>query len=473
MNSPIMKLFGFVVALFALLIVFTSRWTVFESKALQNNPLNVRTLLDELKIKRGEIIADDGTALARSVRAKGGIWGRTYPTASLFSQAVGYSIASLGESAGLEQSYSSELRGAPTGVSSIFGQLSPNPVGDDVYTTLDPAAQRLAQQLLAGRAGAVVALNPQNGAIKAMYANPGYNDNNVPAALKGLNGQTVLGRALQGRYPPGSTFKVVTAAAALDTGRFTPTSLFNGNSPQTVSGVPLQNDGNASYGQVTLTDALTYSINTVFGPLGVTLGRQTMETYMKRFGFYSVPPLDFPPGEMIASGERDARGRLLLPTSDQVDIGRMAIGQDKLEVTPMQMAMVASAVADRGTLMAPHFASRVVNQDGQTVETIKPTVYSQVMKPSTADELKQMMTKVVEEGTGTAANLQGVQVAGKTGTATIATNIDDPWFIGLAPVADPKVVVAVVLEHIPNGFGGVYAAPIAAQIIKLLLAEHQ
>jgi peptidoglycan glycosyltransferase len=438
MNAPIMKLFGFVVALFALLIVFTSRWTVFESKALQNNPLNVRTLLDELKIKRGEIVADDGTVLAKSVPAKGGIWNRTYPTGSLFSQAVGYSIASLGEAAGLEQSYSSELRGAPTGVSSIFGQLSPNPVGDDVYTTLDPAAQRLAQQLLAGRPGAVVALNPQNGAIKAMYANPGYNDNNVPAALKGLNGQTVLGRALQGRYPPGSTFKVVTAAAALDTGRFTPTSTFNGNSPQTVSGVPLQNDGNASYGQVTLTDALTYSINTV-----------------------------------IASGERDANGHLLLPTSDQVDVGRMSIGQDKLEVTPLQMAMVASAVADHGTLMAPHFANRVVNQDGQTVETIKPTVYSQVMKSSTADELKQMMTKVVEEGTGQAANLQGVQVAGKTGTATVGTNIDDPWFIGLAPVANPKVVVAVVLEHIPNGFGGTYAAPIAAQIIKLLLAEHQ
>jgi peptidoglycan glycosyltransferase len=473
MNAPITKLFGFVVALFTLLIVFTSRWTVFESKALQNNPLNVRTLLDELKIKRGEIIADDGTVLAKSVPAKGGIWNRTYPTGSLFSQAVGYSIAALGESAGLEQSYSSELRGAPTGVSSIFGQLSPNPVGDDVYTTLDPAAQRLAEQLLAGRPGAVVALNPQNGAIKAMYANPGYNDNNVAAANKGLNGQSVLDDSLQGAYPPGSTFKIVTATAALDTGRFTPTSMFNGNSPQTVSGVPLQNDGNASYGQVTLTDALTYSINTVFGPLGVTLGRQTMETYMKRFGFYSVPPLDFPPGEMRASGEYLNPKTLLYPTDTRVDIGRMAIGQDKLEVTPLQMAMVASAVADHGTLMAPHFASRVVNQDGQTVETIKPTVYSQVMKPTTADELKQMMTRVVEEGTGTAANLQGVQVAGKTGTATVATNIDDPWFIGLAPVANPKVVVAVVLDHIPNGYGGVYAAPIAAQIIKLLLAEHQ
>ena len=134
-----------------------------------------------------------------------------------------------------------------------------------MYTTLDPGAQRLAQQLLAGRAGAVVALNPQNGAIKAMYANPGYNDNNAGGA-EGAERSDAFDRALQGRYPPGSTFKVVTAAAALDTGRATPTSTFNGNSPQTVSGVPLQNDGNASYGQVTLTDALTYSINTVFGP---------------------------------------------------------------------------------------------------------------------------------------------------------------------------------------------------------------
>jgi peptidoglycan glycosyltransferase len=223
---------------------------------------------------------------------------------------------------------------------------------------------------------------------------------------------------------------------------------------------------------VTLTQALTNSINTVFGPLGVTLGRQTMETYMKRFGFYSKPPLDYPPNQLQPSGEW-LGNKLLYPTNDHVDIGRMSIGQDKLGVTPLQMAMVAAAVANNGTLMAPHFASRVVNQVGQTVETIKPTVYSQVMKPSAAQALKQMMTKVVEEGTGQLANLQGIQVAGKTGTATVGTNIDDPWFIGLAPVADPKIVVAVVLEHIPNGFGGTYSAPIAAQIIKLLLAEHQ
>ncbi len=471
MNQPIMRLFLAIVVLFTLLVLFTSRWTVFDSKALQNNVLNKRTLIDEEKIKRGRILADDGTVLAKSVPAPGGIWNRTYPTGSLFAQAVGYSNLAFGEAAGLEESRGSELRGVQTGLSSIFGQVTSNRVGDDVYTTLDPPAQRLARQLLAGRVGSVVALNPRNGAIKVMYANPGYDNNNPSAA-----GTTRFNRSLQAFYPPGSTFKVVTAAAALDSGKYTPNSIINGKSPITVSGVPLQNDNNDNYGPVTLTKALTDSINTVWAQVGLALGRHTMQTYMHRFGFYSVPPLDYPPGEMHASGERTPRGKLLEPTNDQVDLGRMSIGQDKLEVTPMQMAMVASAVANGGTLMAPHFASRVVNQDGQVVETLKPQVYSHVMKPSSAAELNQMMQNVVEEGTGQMANLQGIKVAGKTGTASVGvvgSNIDDPWFIGFAPVDNPKVAVAVTLEHIPNGYGGTYAAPIAASIIKALLAEGQ
>jgi peptidoglycan glycosyltransferase len=166
----------------------------------------------------------------------------------------------------------------------------------------------------------------------------------------------------------------------------------------------------------------------------------------------------------------------LLPTNSAVDLGRMSIGQDKLAVTPLQMAMVTAAVANGGKLMVPHLTNRVVNQDGQTIETIKPQAYSQVMKPSTAQALTQMMTDVVEEGTGQAANLEGIRVAGKTGTASVGvvgSNIDDPWFIGFAPVDNPKVAVAVALEHIPNGYGGQYAAPIAASIIKQLLSEGQ
>ncbi len=470
MNNAITKLFVVVVVLFALLIGWTSRWTVFDASSLTTNPLNRRTLVDDLRIKRGRIFADDGTVLAKSVPAVSGTWKRTYPTGSLFAQPVGYLNAIEGQVAGLELSHESDLRGVQTGLSSIFGQLSPHPVGDDIYTSLDPTAQRLARQLLAGRTGAAVALNPQTGDVYVMYSNPTYNDN-APNATGA--GQSTFNRVTQSGYPPGSTFKIVTTTAAMDTGKYTPTSIIDGKSPLIVSGVPLENDGNTNWGPITLTTALTNSVNTVFAQVGESVGKQTMANYMKRFGFYSLPPLDYPPSEMVASGER-LGGKLLSPTSGLIDLGRMSIGQDKLEVTPLQMAMVAAAVANGGRLMSPRLVTKVVNQDGQTVRTVQPKLFHTVMKPSTAHELAQMMTDVVEEGTGTPAQLDGIHVAGKTGTAQVGptgSNLTDDWFIGFAPVENPKVVVAVVLESVPNGFGGTVAAPVAAQLIKTLLAE--
>ena len=238
MTTPIARLFGVIVVLFALLVAWTSRWTVFEASSLNNNPLNSRILIDELRIKRGRIVADDGAVLARSVPRAGGTWGRTYPTGPVFSQAVGYSIVALSRAAGLEQSRGDALRGLQTGLSSIFGQLSRQRVGDDVYTTLDPKAQQVAIQQLQGQAGSVVALNPRTGAIKVMYANPTYDNNNVTPQSHQFNNSTQAG------YPPGSTFKVVTATAAIDSGKYTPNSMVNGKSPITVSGVPLANDNN-------------------------------------------------------------------------------------------------------------------------------------------------------------------------------------------------------------------------------------
>ena len=351
MNAPIARLFGVVILLFALLVVFTSRWTVFQAASLNNNTLNVRTLLDELKIKRGRILAADGTVLAKSVPAAGGTWSRTYPTANLFAQPVGFSIAAKGEAAGLEESAGPDLRGVQTGLSSIFGQLSPRPVGDDVYTTLDPKGQRAAQQALAGMAGSVVALDPATGAVKVMYANPGYNDNDPPTKSTPTN--TTFNRVTQGAYAPGSTFKIVTATAAIDSGLYTPDSVINGNSPILVSGVPLANDGNKSWGPQTLTTAMTYSINTIFAQVAEHVGRPTMTEYMKRFGFYSKPPLDFPSFELNTSKPVAPNGHPYLPGSPNEDIGRIGIGEGGLQVTPLQMAMVASAVADGGTLMTP------------------------------------------------------------------------------------------------------------------------
>ncbi len=315
----------------------------------------------------------------------------------------------------------------------------------------------------------MVAIDPQTGAVKVMYANPTYDDNNLPPKGPGSE----FNNSTQSSYPPGSTFKVVTAAAALDSGKYTPNSVVNGNSPINVSGVPLANDGNQSWGNIDLTTALTYSVNTVWAQVAESLGRATMTNYMQRFGFYSKPPIDLPRSELNASQPYMSPGKPYPPGSPNEDIGRIGIGQGGLLVTPLQMAMVAAAVANGGTLMAPRLTDRVVDQTGRTVETIKPTVYSQVMKASTAQELTQMMTKVVEEGTGTAAQLPA-GVAGKTGTAEIGpagSGETQPWFIGFAPIQNPKIAVAVTIEKTQGGFGGTVAAPIAAQVIQTLLSE--
>ncbi|HEY6398827.1 MAG TPA: penicillin-binding protein 2 [Solirubrobacteraceae bacterium] len=475
MTTPIYRLFGLFVILFALLIVWTSRWTVFEATALQDNGLNKLNLAHQLLVKRGRILASDGTVLARSLPAKGGTWTRLYPTSSEFAQVVGYGIVLTGRYAGLESHYRHQIGGAPTGLASVFGPLSGNQLlGNDVYTSLDTKAQQVAIRDLAGRAGSVVALDPRTGEVLAMYANPSYDDNHitarcVPPACSQFNNSTQAG------WPPGSTFKVVTAVAAIDSGKFKPSSVVNGSSPKTISGIPLSNDNNQSFGNIDLTTALTYSVNTVWAQVAQTVGRDTMNQYMQRFGVYSKPPLDYPAGEINPSQPYStSTGRPLPPASPDEDLGRIGIGQGGLRVTPLQMAMVASAVANGGKLMAPHLVTRVVDPYGRTLETVGPNVYNQVMSASTAQQVTEMMRQVVKEGTGTAAALSGVDVAGKTGTATIGapgSNLTQPWFIGFAPAGSPKVAVAVTIERTQGQFGGQVAAPIARDIIQTLLAE--
>lgn len=473
MNRPIVRLFGLVVVMFAVLVGFTSRWTVFDAPALRANPLNRRGLLQAQRIRRGLIIAADGTVLARSVRQADGTYRRIYPAGGLFAAAVGYSYTNLGQ-AGLEQSFSDYLDGThATGLTSILDQLQGRrPQGDDVHSTLDPRAQRVALSDLGGRPGAVVALDPRTGAVRVFAAVPGYDPAGLNAArLAQLNtsgASPLLDRVTQSGYPPGSTFKVVTAIAALDSGRFTPSSTLNGDSPKTISGVPVQNDNNQSYGAISLTDALTFSVNTVWAQVGVQLGKATMRRYMRRLGFEAQPPLDLPSNELRASGEY-LGGRVRPATDPVFDVGRMAFGQDRLEVTPLQMAMVASTVADGGKLVAPHLLGRVLDPDGRTVSAPAPRVVRRVMSPQSAQQVGTMMTQVVKEGTGTAAALTGIPVAGKTGTAQTSTaGLSQVWFIAYAPVVNPRVAIAVTIERSP-GQGGTVAAPIARDVLQALL----
>jgi peptidoglycan glycosyltransferase len=480
-NKPIARLFSVVLVMFGLLVAFTSRWTVFEASALKANVLNRRPGLEQQYVQRGEIVAaDQTTVLAESQRRSDGIFQREYPFGALFAAPIGYYDPYNGR-AGLEAYRNGVLAGSPPQQSSITDQLSGKQTsGDEVVTTLDEHAQQVALAALGGRAGAVVAIVPSTGAISVFASSPSYDPNLVKthAGLAQVNAQPdspQFNRPTAAQYAPGSTFKVVTAIAAIDSGKYTPSSIINGNSPIVVSGQPLANDSNASYGKVTMSFALTNSINTVYAQIALGVGAPTLQTYMNRLGFYSKLPIDLPGGEVAVSGVRYPGRAGYLPLTAGADVGRVGIGEGGLEVTPLQMAMVAAAVANGGRLMVPHLTQAIVNPDGQTVQTIAPRLYSTVMKPSTAQQVGAMMDNVVNDGgTGTAAAIAGVRVAGKTGTAQDCTNpalaacaLSQVWFIAYAPEVHPRFAIAVTVEHQP-GFGGTVAAPIAKQVLEAL-----
>ena len=481
MNAQIVRLFVLFAVLFAVLVAFTSRWTVFEAQSLADNQNNRRPLIEEQQIPRGLILARDGrTVLARSLpegRGKNRTFVRTYPQGGLFAHPIGYSFITNGRRS-LELSRNADLAGQEDEFESLFAGLEGRErEGLDVVTNLDVAGTQAAVAGLAGRKGSVVAIEPQTGKVRVMVSIPEYDPNLIPSDIGRLErdraNQPLLNRSTQELYPPGSTFKVITAAAAMDSGKVNPDSVIDGSSPREISGVSLSNSGGQSFGPISFTDALTNSVNTVFAQVGERVGRNTMVEYMRRFGFYSDPELDYPNFQMIPSGIINGDGDYV---TDGFDVGRVAIGQGGLEgeirSSPMQMALVAAAIGNRGRLMKPRLTDRVVRKDGRVKERVQPDLQSQVVKPEVADQLGQMMGRVVEEGTGTAAALSGITVAGKTGTAEVGANREftQPWFIAFAPIENPRMAIAVTLERQPAGSqGGTVAAPIARSVLEALL----
>jgi penicillin-binding protein A len=456
-NAAIVRLFALFIVLFGVLVAFTSRWTVFDAEALRENPANRRILFEEQLIKRGIIRAADGKVLAGNRSLPGERFERRYPTGQLFAQPVGFTSLDRGR-IGLEEYYNDPLTGRRSdAIGALERLLGPQKVGDDLRTTLSAGAQQTAYEGLAGRNGAVVALDVKTGAVRVLAATPSF-DPTDPAGAQTFN------RATQGRFPPGSTMKVVTAAAALDSGKYTPNSTVSGENGKVISGTPLQNFAGEDFGQIDLTTALTNSVNTVWASVAESLGKDTMAEYMKRFGFFEDPPMDYPDEQMVPSGEYGPRGHVLSPTSDQIDVGRMAIGQDKLLVTPLQMATVAQTVANGGVRMQPRLVEKIVDPDGRTIDEPLPEEAQRVMSSEHASQLAGMMRNVVEQGTGTAAQLEGVDVSGKTGTAEVGDGTDDLWFIGFTG----EHAVAAMLERQTGGTGGENAAPIAAEVLKAL-----
>jgi peptidoglycan glycosyltransferase len=480
-NRQIVQLFGLIVVLFAVLIGFTSYWSVFDAQALKGKEANKRPLLEQQQIRRGRILADDGTVLARSLpkgRGSSRRYLRRYPEGALYGHPIGYSFVRQGDSE-FEKYHNDELIGDESEFESILDQLRGRErEGDDVVTNLDPEAQRTAlADLEAAGYGAVVAIEPSSGRVRALASNPPYDPNRVPEHLSSLNrdaSSPLLDRATQGQYPPGSTFKVVTAAAGLDSGTITPETTIDAPGELEVQGQPLQNDFTQSFGPIGLDQALTYSVNTWFAQLGQKLGEETLFEYMDAFGFNSTPAIDLPSDQVYKSGVF-GEGELLGP-ADPVDLARVAIGQERLAVTPLQMAEVAAAVANGGSLMKPQIWSRVVDPDGRVVEKLEPSQYSRPIDERTAAELTTAMEGVVSTGTGTNAAIPGVPVAGKTGTAETPFNAtcgggseeNQAWFIGFAPADEPKIAIAATVECTTR-FGNDVAAPIFRDVAETIL----
>jgi peptidoglycan glycosyltransferase len=482
-NRQIVKLFSLVVVLFAVLIGFTSYWAVFDAKALKEKTANKRPLLEQQQIQRGRILAADGTVIARSVAKGQGDslrYVRRYPEGSLYGHPIGYSFVQQGDSE-FERFHNDELVGNDSEFTSILDELrGRRQEGNDIVTNLDMAAQSTAlADLQEAGFGAVVAIEPQSGRVRVLASNPPYDPNRVPYEQSKLNTNEVetplFDRATQGQYPPGSTFKVVTAAAGLESGVITPDTPIDAPGTLEVEGTPLENDFGESFPGATLDTALTNSVNTWFGQLGQQLGNDTLFEYMERFGFNSTPAIDLPAEEVSKSGVFNEEGELL-GASDPVDLARVAIGQERLAVTPLQMAEVAAAIANGGRLMKPQIWSRVVDPDGRVTKRLDPSEYSQPISAETAAELTTAMEGVVSEGTGTNAEISGVSVAGKTGTAETPGNVacgggeeeNQAWFIGFAPADDPKIAIAAAVECTEE-FGNDVAAPIFRDVAETIL----
>jgi penicillin-binding protein A len=487
-NPQIRRLYLVLCLLFAAVVGISTYW-LWRAPDLEARRGNPTLVVRQVVIERGLVYASDGrTVLARN-RARE-IQGRTwylrrYPEGGLAAQTVGYSTLSRSR-AGLEKSMNDFLTGSNANLSTIADRVTGRlrgltQQGNHLVLTLDAGAQREAMRLLEGVCGAAVGLDPTTGRVLVAASTPTFDPNLVEERFDRILEATgpctpaapLLNRATQGLFIPGSTFKVVTAAAALDSGRYEPGSEFVDEGYCTLFGQRVFNfadqGGPQVFGRVTLAEALENSINSVFCDIGKELGPALVLEYAQRFGFYELPPLETPEDERSASGLR-VRGDLFLPDDpNAVDPGRLAFGQERMLVTPLQMAMVAAGVANGGVVMRPFVVDRILEPDGGILTRTQEQEYSTAVEQGTAAELAAMMERAVSSGTGTAAQIPGVRVAGKTGTAeTGRPGENDVWFIGFAPVEAPRVAVAVAISG-QAGTGGAVAAPIARAIMESLL----
>jgi peptidoglycan glycosyltransferase len=474
-NAPLRRVAISVLVLFTLLIVNVNYIQVVRADKLRNDPSNTRVLAEEYDRERGSIVVA-GKEIALSTPTEGRLkYLRTYPQGPLYAGVTGYYSLVYGNT-GLERAENDLLSGSDDRL--VLRRLADmftgrDPAGGDVVTTLDPAVQQAAMSGLEGVTGAVVALDPSTGAILGLASTPSYDPNplsshdpdEIRAYREQLTDDQLTNQAIEQRYSPGSIFKVVVAAAALASGDYTPDTKVPAPDKLTLPGTrtQMENFGGESCNggaEQSLIAALTISCNTAFAQLGVDLGEDRLRETAEAFGINDEGfemPLEVAPSTL---GEIDGDAQLAVSS----------IGQQDVQLTPMHAAMIAAAVANDGSLMKPYLVDHVTAPDLSVIDRTDPEEMSEPISADVADQLTEMMTSVVERGTGRRAQIDGVEVAGKTGTAENAADADDHnWFIGFAPADDPTIAVAVFVRN-GGSTGGDLSAPIARSVIEAYLA---
>lgn len=454
--------------LFAALVANLTLIMVVQADYYQNMAGNNHTIAKESRSERGTISTYDGTVLAQSVQEEDGTYKRVYPAGDLASHVVGYASSRFGTS-GIEQAYNDTLKGQENFASwtDVLDSLAgTGTTGNDVALTLNSTIQRAAQDAIAGQKGACVVMDPETGAILGMASAPTYDAADIESLLEqagtdssGADG-ALVNRATSALYAPGSTFKIVSLATALENGTASEDTVFSSPGSMDIGGASVSNYGDVDYGDITLARATEVSSNTVFGQLGVEMGSEALVKGAETFGFDK--DVDFPLPLYTS----------LMPDPDAMSTWTTAwaaagepVGQKGPNATVLEMALVGSAIANDGAIMQPYLVDGVYNANGERSFTAQPSKLMQAVSKTTAERVRTVLEGVVENGTGTAAAVSGVTVAGKTGTAENANGKDNSWFVGMAPSENSRVVVALIIE---NGGSGA-AAQKAQNVLKTAL----
>lgn len=488
MNKSLRQLFTAVVILFAILGLSSTIITAIWASDLNADPRNSRTLYHSVSAPRGPILASDGTVMAKSMPVNDAFaYQRSYASGPMYAPVTGYFSITHPSEQGIEMSRGSLLSGESNAL--FWQKIKSTIAGDEnkgasIETSIDPKLQKAAFQGLGGTDGAAVAIEVHTGRILAMASTPSYDPNQLAqhdtakinsayTKLTAGSNSPMLNRAIAQYYPPGSTFKTVVAAAALESGKYNPDTVIPAGASYTLPGTKTsltntESSANGSDGKISLGDALAYSSNTAFAQLGVALGGSAVAQQAQKLGFGSPILID---GEDSASNSMRAIASSVPGTVSDDKLALASIGQGDVLETPLQNAMIASAIANGGTLMRPTLVDRVRSNDLSPVSQNDPEVMSQAFSKDTADKLNQMMQAVVTKENPNLA-ISGVKVAAKTGTAQIGMNNSsvDAWVIGFAPADNPKIAVAVVV-HNTDMLGSYAAGPIMRQIMQEALRQ--